>query len=102
MTCLLAVLGPAIRKKGAHELGNIIRPASVDIPAGPLQRDGYTFLAIPSNCSAGSRSAPFLDPQNQPSDLNGLLQAGRSVAHGSGQLLTRRAPIGSLDISNLD
>jgi hypothetical protein len=51
MTCLLGVLGPTILKE-AHELGNSIRPASVDISAGPLQLDGYTLLGVPSNCSA--------------------------------------------------
>src|SRR5882672_11008223 len=35
MTCLLGVLGPTILKE-AHELGNSVRPASVDISAGPF------------------------------------------------------------------
>jgi hypothetical protein len=56
----LGVLGPTILKE-AHELGNSIRPASVDISAGPLQRDGYTLLGVPCNCSAASRPVPLLD-----------------------------------------
>jgi hypothetical protein len=61
MTCLLGVLGPTILKE-ARELGNRVPPASVDISAGALQRDGYTFLGVPSNCSAASRPVPLLDP----------------------------------------
>src|ERR1700759_3882457 len=57
MTCLLGVLGPTILKE-AHGLGNSVRPACVDISAGPLQRDGYTLLGVPSNCSAASRPVP--------------------------------------------
>src|SRR3954470_4328859 len=69
MTCLLGVPGPTILN-GAHALGHSVRPASVDISAGPLPRDGYTFLGVPSNCSAASRPVPLLVPQKQPSDLN--------------------------------
>src|SRR5437879_1386597 len=43
MTCLLGLLGPTILKE-AHELGDSVRPASVDIAAGPLLRDSYTLL----------------------------------------------------------
>src|SRR5215470_1692182 len=59
MTCLLGGSW-ADDSEGSPQLGKSVRPASVDISAGPLQRDCYTFLGVPSNCSAASRPVPLL------------------------------------------
>src|SRR4051812_45069644 len=54
MTCLLWRSWSTMLK-AAYELSNSGRPASVDISAGPLQCDGYTFLGVPSNAPRQTR-----------------------------------------------